>query len=311
MGPHDRVPCFCSGGLVLAKIRRLRPAYAIAAAAKALPRLLRGHQLVTLDYPVTPRARYGYGRPPHAGLQALIARGDDQYRALLGRFVDLRDDFARIPGHAPEDDISPRWNNRYLPALDGMAIYAFIAIQRPKLFLEIGSGNSTKFARRAISDHGTGTRILSIDPRPRAEVDALCDEVVRRPLEDCDFSIFDRVGPGDVVFFDGSHRAFMNSDVTAFFLDVLPRLPSGTLVHVHDICLPDDYPAYLNDAYWSEQYLLATHLLAAGASTEIVFPAWYVSGVPALHGLLAPIWAGVELGGADRHGCSFWLRKRA
>ena len=90
------------------------------------------------------------------------------------------------------------------------------------------------------------------------EVDGLCDEVIRAPLEECDLAVFSRVRPGDVVFFDGSHRAFTNSDVTTFFLDVLPELPAGVLVHLHDICLPDDYPPYLDDSFYSEQYLLAT-----------------------------------------------------
>jgi hypothetical protein len=48
-----------------------------------------------------------------------------------------------------------------------------IASKRPKQYFEIGSGNSTKFARQAIRDHGA-TRIVSIDPSPRAEIDAIC-----------------------------------------------------------------------------------------------------------------------------------------
>ena len=39
-------------------------------------------------------------------------------------------------------------------------------------------------------------------------------------------------------FTTGSHRVFQNSDVTAFFLDVLPRLKPGILVHIHDIFCP-------------------------------------------------------------------------
>ena len=53
-------------------------------------------------------------------------------------------------------------------------------MRRPRRFIEIGSGNSTKFARRAIRDHWLNTSIVSIDPFPRSEIDAICDEVVRR-----------------------------------------------------------------------------------------------------------------------------------
>lgn len=54
-----------------------------------------------------------------------------------------------------------------------------LAAGNPATYLEVGSGNSTRFARRAITVHGLRTRIVSIDPEPRAVVDELCDEVVR------------------------------------------------------------------------------------------------------------------------------------
>ena len=109
---------------------------------------------------------------------------------------------------------------------------------------------------------GFETRIVSIDPQPRAEVDELCDRVLRVPLEAADLSVFDELSDGDVLFFDGSHRTFMNSDATVFFLEVLPRLADGVLVGVHDVFLPYDYPRDFADRYYSEQYLLAAHLIA-------------------------------------------------
>jgi hypothetical protein len=62
-------------------------------------------------------------------------------------------------------------------------------------------------------------------------------------------AIFDRLQAGDVLFLDGLHRGFMNSDVTGFMLDVLPRLRPGVLVYVHDIPLPWDYPDMFTDWY--------------------------------------------------------------
>ena len=47
------------------------------------------------------------------------------------------------------------------------------------------------------------------------------------------------------------------------YLEILPRLKPGVLVHVHDIFLPADYPrdAVLNRLwFWSEQYLLQAFL---------------------------------------------------
>jgi hypothetical protein len=77
-----------------------------------------------------------------------------------------------------------------------------------------------------------------LDPEPRAQIDALCDTSIRRRLEDCDLSMFDQLEAGDILFFDGSHRVFTNSDVTVFFLELMPRLKPGVIVHIHDIFLP-------------------------------------------------------------------------
>ena len=83
--------------------------------------------------------------------------------------------------------------NGWLPGLDSAALYAFLARTDPALYLEVGSGNSTKFARRAITDHGLRTRLVSIDPQPRAEIDALFaayELVSRRRLEHCRYGVF-------------------------------------------------------------------------------------------------------------------------
>src|SRR5690606_30946570 len=96
------------------------------------------------------------------------------------------------------------------------------------------------------------------------EIDMICDNVFREPLEDVGLEIFDALGAGDILYIDNSHRAFMNSDVTVVFLDILPRLKPGVLVQIHDVTLPYDYPEVWIDRHYSEQYLLAAWLLARG-----------------------------------------------
>ena len=115
------------------------------------------------------------------------------------------------------------------------------------------------------------------------------------------------VGAGDILFYDGSHRAFENSDVTVFFLEVLPQLPAGVLVHVHDICLPYDYPPGWEGRWYSEQYLLAAWLLGGGARVRVVLPNAFVSHDPELSRLLDPLWSRPSLAVVERHGSSFWL----
>lgn len=196
--------------------------------------------------------------------------------------------------------------NEYISGSDSAALYVFLAAGNPQRYVEVGSGNSTKFARRAIRDHELRTRISSIDPRPRADIDSLADTVIRRPLEDIDLSVITSLSAGDILFIDGSHRCFMNSDVTVTFLEILPRLSSGVRVHIHDIFLPYDYPRGWEDRYYSEQYLLAAYLLGGGRRLRILLPNAFVTADAELGQILAPIWAQPGLEGVERVGCSFW-----
>jgi Methyltransferase domain len=273
---------------------------------RSLGRLAGGHY-VNLDYPPTVEnaPRYGHGRPANPRLEELVSAQAASYAPTLEAIGRYTDDLARIEVEA-EDPREPSWVNGMISGLDGATFYALMRDRRPSLYLEIGSGNSTKFVARACREGELDTRIVSIDPHPRAEVDDLCDEVVRKPLEAADLSLFASLRAGDILFFDGSHRVFMNSDVAVFFLDVLPALPAGVLVGIHDIYLPDDYPADIAGRYYSEQYMLAAYLLG-GADIEIVLPAWWASNDPALRGKLDGLWSRPGLGAVDRHGVSFWF----
>lgn len=287
---------------------------------RKLLRLVRTRQVVLLEYPVDSRPRYGHGRPAHPELYDLLNAGRRDYAALLTRFRDYREHFARIELHARRDCPDPGWINGYLPALDAIALYGMLATSNPARYFEIGSGHSTRFARRAVRDHGLRTTITSVDPAPRASVDAIADRVIRRPLEALDLSLLSELSPGDVLFYDGSHRCFMNSDVTVFFLEVLPRLPAGVLVHVHDVTLPYDYPPDYAERYYSEQYLLACWLLASAPRTDgaampaarlrVVLPNAFVTHDAELHAMLDPVWNEPALAGVGRYGGSFWMEVR-
>jgi hypothetical protein len=179
---------------------------------------------------------------------------------------------------------------------------------RPKRFVEVGSGVSTKFARRAVTFYDLPTRLTSIDPQPRNEIDQICDEVIRQPLERCDLAMFEALEPGDVFFLDSSHRSFQGSDVTVFFLEILPRLKSGVIVHVHDVYLPYDYISGHIHRLWNEQYLLASALLFGPDRFEILFPAWFVGRDPDLAAHAGAILRRGPLADVDLYGASFWMR---
>jgi hypothetical protein len=269
----------------------------------ALRALGLGHFIV-LEYP--PTARDASERRTEGPLHDLIAAGEGRYRSTLRSFGGYADDLVRIPRIA-SDERSPAWLNEFIPGLDAVAIYGFLRSRNSELYLEIGSGMSTKFARAAIDDGRLPTEIVSIDPHPRAEIDALCDEVLRTPLELAPPRVFDRLTERDVLFFDGSHRAFTGSDVTVFFLDLLPRLAPGVLVGVHDVYLPNDYPDQLGWRHYSEQYLLAAALLGGSQWLRPVLAADYVFNRPELAGELDSLWHRKELEGVSTHGGGFWF----
>lgn len=277
-----------------------------AEAKSYLDELRSSDRLVEIDYPVRPRVRFGWDQPPHPQLFRLLSSRDDHYRGVLRSFLPLLETAARIAPRTAGSSGEPQWINDWLPAFDAISLYGFIATRRPRRFLEIGSGNSTLFARRAVRDWSPGTTIVSVDPAPRAEVDAQCDEVIRMPLEQVPLSVFEGVTPDDIVFFDGSHRAFQNSDVTVFFTEILPMLPAGTLVGVHDIFLPYDYPQIWLGRWYSEQYLLASWLLG-GERLRVELPVAHCGHVPSIHSVLAPFWNHAALADAAHHGGIFWF----
>ena len=296
-------------------MRKLADGHGFLSILLNLRRVADGYQPIFLDYKSEALPRYGYGKPPHPELARILAANQDGYRHLLSQFLNFSNDLLRIPLCQPTSSTEPCWINEWLDGLDTFTLYGFLATRNPALLLEVGSGYSTKLARRAIRDRQLRTKIISIDPRPRAEIDPLCDEIVRQPLEACDLTVVSRLGPGDVLFMDGSHRSFMNSDVTVFFLEILPRLQPGVLVHIHDIFLPLDYkPWWLQrfypHRYWSEQYLLAASLLAGHGNYEVILPNHYVSITPHLASALDAFWREPQLAEVPRSGSSFWIQTR-
>lgn len=299
---------------------------------------------INLEYPLSPSPRYELGRNAHPGLLELLERHRKRYEEVIHafrQFVEPLSRLSRLPPSIsllPQDlrqlpqryaeaiegdreaqewllpiaeevarERSPCWLNGSIPGLDGFALYAFVALNKPRHYIEIGSGTSTKFAYRAAADHGLTTRISSIDPDPRGEVDELCDTIIRAPLEETDLAIFDCLNVGDILFFDGTHRCSANSDVTVFFLEVLPRLKPGVLVGIHDIFLPYDYPtAWLTKAY-SEQYLLAAFLLAGTNIFTIEFPALFVSLDANLSQRMDLLWQLIP-NVVEKHGGAFWIK---
>ena len=266
-------------------------------------------QNLFLDYPVDFKPRYGHGKPPHAALYDIIAANRDTYQYLLSKALDLKEHIWEIKEAKRERDTTkPGWNNGFLPGLDIIGIYTMLAEFKPKKYIEIGSGNSTKVAYKVKQEQQLSTEIISIDPMPRSEIDQLADVVIRQPFENIDLNLLYTLDENDILFVDNSHRILPNSDAMVFFMDILPKLKKGVIVHIHDVYLPYDYPQFMCDRFYSEQYGLAFYLLANPTKYETLLPNFFIAEDPALAATIAPIWQHENLSHVEKHGGSFWLR---
>ncbi len=169
-------------------------------------------------------------------------------------------------------------NNGWFDSVDAELLYSVIRSFRPRQIFEVGSGFSTRLMRSAIEDEDLETRITSVDPEPRVEINSYVDECIREPVEDIKVPrIVDCLHAGDILFIDSSHTVKTGGDVPYLFLDILPRLNPGVFIHIHDIFLPFDYPEQwvMEDWGWTEQYLVHA-FLAYNQAFEILWPARYM-----------------------------------
>ena len=267
------------------------------------------YQKFFLEYKVAVQPRFGHGKPAHPELLAIVEKNDAIYRDYLTKVANYAEQLQSIQDSKIETDSKkPAWNNAFLPGLDMVMLYVMLAELKPEKYIEIGSGNSTKIAHKAKTELGLTTHFTSIDPQPRAEIDALVDTVIRKPFEDIDFRMLENLKENDILFVDNSHRILPNSDATVFFLEVLPRLKKGVVVHIHDIYIPFDYPRFMCDRFYSEQYGLAMYLLANAERFQPLFPNYYVSEKKELAAIIDYFWEHPNTRNVEKHGGSFWLR---
>lgn len=191
--------------------------------------------------------RYANTLPPEAEregyrwVETLFAQSEPDFLSLLEDEACIADIANRFDGAKPP---LPRWQQSWFPRLDGLAAYLMVARHRPATIVEVGSGHSTRFLAAAVKDLRLPTQIIAIDPAPRADLKTLKDvRLEPATVQSVDRSLFDRLHPGDFLMVDSSHIAMPGSDVDVLLGRVLPHLPRGVFLQIHDIFLPDAYPA--------------------------------------------------------------------
>jgi predicted O-methyltransferase YrrM len=234
-------------------------------------------------------------QPPYPAIEALF----ESRQAAFIAMIELLD------AHAAElEKLGPLLDQAWFPSLDAAMGYTLVRERKPRRIVEIGSGHSTRVLARAsagLSD------ITAIDPAPRADIAGLPGvTIVTSTLQAAPASVFDGMLPGDMLFIDSSHILMPGSDVDFLFNRVLPRLPAGALVHIHDIYLPFDYPALWGWRNYNEQQGVVP-LLTSGAYTPLFSSVW---AERRLHERLARSVVARLKRPADALAASLWLEKR-
>ena len=163
------------------------------------------------------------------------------------------------------------------------ALYSMLRDLAPARVVEIGSGNSSKVIAAALARNartgGPKAAFEVVNPYPDESVLAQMAwpcTVHRQRVEAMPIDLLTSLGDRDVLFIDSGHTVRIGGDVNFLFLDVIPRLVPGVVVHVHDVNLPYEY----NRAYathqpgtflrlWTEAYLLQA-FLAHNAAWEVL-----------------------------------------
>lgn len=231
---------------------------------------------VLLSIGVLPIRRHYYEPFAHPGD---LSRPLEQQRSLPGIEwnVDGQLQFLTELGYAAEigDLMTPstsrtefRLNNGSFESGDAEYLYQLIRAKKPRRIIEIGSGHSTLIAQRAVrrnseEDQRYACEHVCIEPFEAPWLEQAGVTVIRKRVENVDTGLFARLERDDLLFIDSSHVIRPQGDVVTEYLEILPLLKPGVLVHVHDVFSPRDYlREWVVDRMWlwNEQYLLEAFL---------------------------------------------------
>jgi len=216
-------------------------------------------------------------------------------------------------------DGDPRFfllNGSYM-AVDAQVLHGILRTAKPRRVVEIGSGASTRVIEGALrlnlAEGGAAGTCTSIDPFPSPWLNGVDGSLVRvltEKVQSTPMSIFDELGHNDVLFIDSSHVVREGNDVLFEYMEILPRLRRGVLVHIHDISLPRRPPKTYFDSqlYWTEQYLLKAYL-TNNSHVEIIWPGNYMAlRHPAFVAETFPELARMRLVFPSSEPTAFWFR---
>jgi hypothetical protein len=231
-----------------------------------------------------------------------------QLDLLRNHFPKFRDEYDQFSAEATSEPGRFNLTNGLFDGTDALVAYCMIRHFQPRLIVEVGSGFSSLVAAEAMTKN-EGSALICIEPFPpdflRKGFPGL-HSLIEKKVEDIDVKFFSQLGSGDILFIDSSHTVRIGGDVNYLFLEVLPRLKPGVIVHVHDIFFPFDYRRdWVMDElrFWAEQYLLQA-FLTFNSEFEVLMANAYL-GHRYMEDLKATFPNSPWWGGG-----SFWMRRK-
>jgi hypothetical protein len=188
-----------------------------------------------------------------------------QLELLRKYFPKFRNEYKQFPNQPTGGPAQFYLNNRLFDGADALVAYCMVRHFQPRLIIEVGSGFSSLVLGEAAAKNGSSA-LICIEPFPREflrEGFPALRSLIEKNVQEVDLEFFGQLESGDMLFIDSSHTVKIGGDVNYLFLEVLPRLKPGVIVHVHDIFLPFEYRRdWVMDEFrfWSEQYLLQAFL---------------------------------------------------
>ncbi len=190
----------------------------------------------------------------------------DEQLKMLAKF-SFSEELVNIPREKP-DTLDFYMNNGAFESGDAEYWYQLIRSIRPRRIFEVGGGNSSLMAIKATrrnheEDSNYSCQHICIEPYEMSWLEKTGITVVRQKVEDCDVQFFSQLEENDILFIDSSHIIKPQGDVLFVYLELLPALNKGVIVHVHDIFSPKNYLKQWLEyqvRFWNEQYLLEAFL---------------------------------------------------
>jgi len=251
-----------------------------------------------------------------SGMIGIDMNNENQLKFAREVFPRYRDEYIKFANDKGQkgSQYDFYFGNGAFEAVDAEVLYCMVRHFKPSRIIEIGSGFSTLLFIKAIEANREQERressLTVIDPYPpkviKSDIPCLTN-LIPREVQELDLDFFEQLESGDILFIDSSHVVKIGGDVNYLYLDVLPRIKEGVIIHAHDIFLPSEYPerwVLSEHRFWTEQYLLQAFLTYSSAFEVLWGGSYMATNYPQELKATFPSYnEGITQPG------SFWMRK--